>query len=237
MAAARGSFGTLARRKTNPMNPWPALGCEPPFVLPEDRQAIDNFNARATKRTRLEIDLLPEPFVGMVDAPVVLLTLNPGVSDDDFALHNEPAFRGRIRACHRQDKAAWPYYYLAPDVTGPGARWSARVLGPLIRELGLASVAQGVVLFEYLPYHSRGFGHARLALSSQAFTIGAVRSTIARAAAIFVTRGVRLWSTAIPELLGHPRLFATRSTRNIVISPRNCPAGWQGAVAGIRSAG
>jgi hypothetical protein len=219
------------------MNPWPALGQEPPFVLPDDREVIVQFNARATERTRLELDLLPEPFVGRLDAPVVLLTLNPGVSDGDFALHNDPAFRDRIRACHRQDKVAWPYYYLAPEVTGPGARWSARVLGPLIRELSLGAVSRGVALFEYLPYHSRGFGHARLEVASQAFTMAAVRVSIASAAAIFITRGAKLWSTAIPELVGHPHLFTTRSTQNIVISPRNCPAGWDSAVAGIRQAG
>ena len=65
------------------MNPWPALSYEPPFVLHEDLHPVLQFNARATGRTRLELDLLPEPFVGRVEAPVVLLTLNPGVSDDD----------------------------------------------------------------------------------------------------------------------------------------------------------
>ncbi len=218
------------------MNPWPALGCEAPFVLTEDRLAVVGFNARATERTRLELDLLPEPFVGRVDAPVLLLALNPGVSDGDFALHTEEFFRRRVRACHRQEAVDCPYYYLDPAVTGPGARWSARVLGPLIREVGLAKVARGVVLFEYVPYHSRRFAHHQLSLSSQAFSLACVRESLPQAAAVFVTRGLRLWSRAVPELLGHPRLFRTRSAQNIVISPRNCPAGWAAAVAGIRAA-
>src|SRR5206468_6592022 len=120
---------------------------------------------------------------------------------------------------------------------GPGARWSAQILGPLIRELGVVPVAHGVVLFEYLPYHSRGFGHDRLALSSQAFTFSRVRAALERAAALFVTRGLGLWSAAVPEIVGHPRFFRTRSTQNITISSKNCPEGWEAALAGIRTAG
>ena len=51
--------------------------------------------------------MLPEPFVGHLDAPVVLLALNPGVSDGDFALHKEDAFQRRVRACNRQDCVDW----------------------------------------------------------------------------------------------------------------------------------
>ena len=61
------------------MNPWPALPSEAPFVLPDDQEAIARFNVSAPERTRLELTLLPEPFVGSVDASVGLLTLNLGV--------------------------------------------------------------------------------------------------------------------------------------------------------------
>jgi len=218
-------------------NPWTALPSKAPFVLAEDSAAIARFNERATERTRVETDLLPEPFVGRLEAPVVLLALNPGVSDGDFELHEDLAFQDRVRSCHRQDPLAWPYYYLDPEVNGPGARWSARVLALLIRELGAARTANGVVLFEYMAYHSRGFAHDRVELPSQAFTFSLVRAALSRATAVFVTRGLKLWSKAIPQLADHPRLFRTRSTQNIVISPRNCPEGWNAALAGLRAAG
>jgi hypothetical protein len=221
----------------DPMNPWHTLGPDAPFVLAEDHEAVTRFNATAVDATRLELGLLPEPFVGNLDAPVMLLALNPGVSDGDFELHTNEAFRRRVLACHRQESNDWPYYYLDPAVTGPGARWSARVLGPLVREVGVEAVAHGVVLFEYLPYHSRRFAHHRLSLLSQAFSFACVRASLSKAAAVFVTRGVEPWTMAVPELLRHPRLFRTSSTQNITISPRNCPDGWASAVAGIRSAG
>jgi hypothetical protein len=138
-----------------------------------------------------------------------------------------------VRACHRQQPIGWPYYYLDPHVDGPGARWSARILGPLIREVGARTVAERVVLFEYLPYHSRGFGHSRLALPSQAFTVARVRVALRGAAAIFVTRGRALWEDAVPELVNHPRVFRTHSVQNVVISPRNCPDGFGAAVAAL----
>jgi hypothetical protein len=215
------------------MNPWLKVPDSAPFVLADDRPAIDRFNASAPSRTRVETDLLPEPFVGRVDAPIVLLALNPGVSDGDFALHRQAAFRDLVRACHRQASTDWPYYYLNPNVEGPGARWSRRVLGPLIRAAGLEAVARGIVLFEYFPYHSRAFAHRALRVPSQQFGFGVLRQALKTAAAVFVTRGRALWEATIPELAQHPRLFRTNSTQNIVISPRNALAGFEHALSGL----
>ena len=78
------------------MNPWLALPSRAPYVLPEDRSAVERFNRTAAAPVRLETSLLPEPYVGRVDAPVVLLTLNPGVSPGDFALHTDSAFQQRV---------------------------------------------------------------------------------------------------------------------------------------------
>ena len=217
------------------MNPWIAVPDAAPYVLSEDRDLVERFNVRATARTRLETDLLPEPFVGRVEAPIVLLTLNPGVADGDFALHRQASFRERVRACYRQEVTDWPYYYLDPTLDGPGARWSRRVLGPLIGAAGLDVVARGVVLFDYFPYHSRGFAHEALRVPSQTYGFAAVGRALAHAAAIFITRGRRIWESAVPELATHSRLFRTNSAQNIVISPRNAPSGWAHALDGLRA--
>ena len=169
-----------------------------------------------------------------MDAPIVLLLLNPGVSDGDFALHRQPEFRERLRACHRQEEAAYPNYYLDPAVTGPGARWTARVLSFLIREFGVQTVASHVAAFEYFPYHSRGFAHRRVRVPSQAFTLGILRSAIHDEAAIFITRGRAIWEEAVPELRGYGRAFSTGSVQNVVISPKNCPEGYEAARDALR---
>jgi hypothetical protein len=217
------------------LNPWIAVPDAAPYVLTEDRDLVERFNAKATPRTRIETDLLPEPFVGRLDAPIVLLTLNPGVADGDFALHRQPSFQERVRACYRQEATDWPYYYLDPTLDGPGARWSRRVLGPLISVAGLEVVARGVVLFDYFPYHSRAFGHHALRVPSQTYGFAAVYRALANAAAVFITRGRRIWESAIPELATHSHLFGTNSVQNIVISPRNAPGGWDHALLGLRA--
>ncbi len=216
-----------------PANPWLDLSATRPHVLPKDAETITRFNSNAPERTRIETRLLPEPFVGRLDAPVVLLALNPGFSDGDIVCHGKAAFRARIRDCYRQAERDWPYYYLAPGVEGPGAAWSRRVLGPLIREVGLADVARGVVLVEFLAYHSRAFAHGRLKLPSQEFTFAKVRASLRSARAVFVTRGMDLWASRVPELVGHPRVFRTNSRQNIVISSRNAPDGWRAAVSAL----
>lgn len=210
-------------------NPWLKLPPEPPFVLPEDRPAIETFNRSAVPDYRVETALMPEPFVGRPDAPILLLLLNPGVSDDDFALHEQPDFRQRVRACHHRQSATYANYFLDPDVSGPGARWMSRVLGSLIREFGAQTVATGVASLEYFPYHSRRFAHHRLRVPSQRYGFDLLRAAIRRDAAIFVTRGARIWEEAVPELRGCHRAFRTRSVQNVAISPRNCPEGYEAA--------
>src|SRR5690348_8054992 len=98
------------------MNPWTALPRSAPYVLATDVDPIARFNATARAPFRIELGLMPEPFVGRVDAPIVLLTLNPGVSADDFALHGDEAFRSRVRRCHVQGAMEYPNYYLDPEI-------------------------------------------------------------------------------------------------------------------------
>ena len=59
------------------MNPWIAVPDAAPYVLSEDRDLIERFNVRATPRTRIETDLLPEPFVGRMEALVIIALFNP----------------------------------------------------------------------------------------------------------------------------------------------------------------
>ena len=59
-------------------NPWVDLPEESPFVLHGDAAAIARFNARANERHRIRLDVLPEPFIGRPDAPLVLLNRTAG---------------------------------------------------------------------------------------------------------------------------------------------------------------
>lgn len=85
-------------RHPNETNPWLQLPAEPPYVLPADRPFVDRFNERARDRHRIRLEIIPEPYLGNPDAPVVLLNLNPGFVDDDRGLLLEPPFNDAARA-------------------------------------------------------------------------------------------------------------------------------------------
>lgn len=54
-------------------NPWHRLPDTPPFVHPDDRDFVEEFNSRASGDRLLRTGIAPEAFVGAKDAPVVLL--------------------------------------------------------------------------------------------------------------------------------------------------------------------
>ena len=90
-------------------NPWTHLPTRAPFVLREDREAIESFNRRTRLETQIETALLPVPFVGRIDAPVILLLLKPG--SERRILHlasHRRDIAGPVRACHRQDSVECP---------------------------------------------------------------------------------------------------------------------------------
>jgi hypothetical protein len=207
-------------------NPWIYLPDAPPYVLDTDADAIRNFNANANERHRVATELLPEPFVGRLDAPIFMLLLNPGIEGSEFVVHHDPDFFQAVRACYRQDPSDYPQYFLAPKAKGPGVSWNRRVLKPLITEFGLRAVSANVTLLEYFPYHSVAFAHHKLHVPSQEFGFHVLREAIKRDSVIFVTRGFRIWEAAVPELGRYRRAFRTRSVQNVVISARNCPDGY-----------
>ena len=68
---------------------------------------------------KLHLELFPEPFIGRVDAPAVLLSLNPGFdpkSDPDC--HAKSVMRKAVQANLGQQPQAYPFYPLSPDFDG-----------------------------------------------------------------------------------------------------------------------
>ena len=122
--------------------------------------------------------MLPEPFLGRRDAPVVLLNLNPGYSPEGPRIHSDPSFAARVRRnlCHLP--AEYPFYLLDPAITGPGRDWWEPKLRQLIGQVGRQVVATGVLCIEYFPYHSRRFRHRRLPLPSQQYSFSLVREAL-----------------------------------------------------------
>jgi hypothetical protein len=221
-------------------NPWHAIDpSNPPYVLASDEPHIRAFNTTVGDDSdyALDLTLLPDPWVGRLEAAVVLLNLNPGLSPGDAAAHKLPKLRRAIVANLRQEPSRFPLFYLDPDLAdAPGARWWRQSLRPLIERFGADQVASHVVCLEFHAYHSDAYKPLPVTLPSQWFVFGKLRAAIHRGATVVVMRGQAAWQKAVPELLSHPQVFSTRNPRVSVVSPRNCPDGWEQIVITIEAA-
>src|SRR5688572_19533734 len=154
------------------VNPWARLPSEPPFVLAEDRLSVETFNEQNRKRLDRQIrtELMPEPFIGRVDAPLVILALNPGFSSRDASAHARPEFRSAVRRCLGGAPMPYPFFHLDPTIEGPGWDWWKLALKELLEGYDRATLARSILCLEFFPYHSKEFAHGHLRLPSQEYT-------------------------------------------------------------------
>lgn len=218
-------------------NPWLRLPSIAPFVLPDDRGRLEEFNAKAKPEHRYDLCLYPDPFFGADQANVVFLLLNPGLDDKDRRVHSRPAFADIARKNLSHGLKQYPFLYLHPVCADtPGGAWWRKRARSLIEEdgLGLESVANGIACIQFMPYHSAKYSSASPSLPSQQYGFKLVRDAIAREAEIVVMRSERLWLTAVPELATYPRLHAGRNPRAPFISPGNLPSSYNRIVQRLR---
>lgn len=201
------------------LNPWRALPAIVPFVLPIDGAAIASFNTRASDPFQLRLEIIPEPYLGNPDAPVVLLNSNPGFSVADQAVHLAPHFNDAARANLEHRPSPYPFYLLDPGLPSPGQTWWLKKLRTLITATTLEDVANAVFVVELHGYHSTKFSSA-LRLPSQEYTRELVLRAIARRADFVIMRGERHWLQLVPELATANRSLV-RNVQNPTISPGN----------------
>lgn len=163
----------------------------------------------------------------------MLLSLIPGVSEEDRQVHARPSFRAAVRRNLRHEPQPYPFYYLDPAEEGPGHAWCRKHLRPVLERVAAEQVAQRLLMVQYFPYHASRFAHERLQLPSQSSSFTLVRQAVARNAVVVVLRSERLWLEAVPELAGHGRLYRLRSRQNSMLSPRNCPDGFEEVVGAL----
>jgi hypothetical protein len=218
---------------SEPSNPWPPVPSRSPYVLDCDRDAINEYNAKTREEYAVRLDVMPEPFVGITAAPVVLLNLNPGFDGKDPEVHARPEFQALLRNSYDHGPSAFPFYFLDPTLESPGRQWWKRKLRCLLEQFEPKKLARSLLCVEYFPYHSIRFRHASLQLPSQEYGFGLVRSAVARGSVVVIMRAERHWKEKIPELEGYSRAFRLNSSQNVAVSPRNC-AGFGVIVSAIR---
>jgi hypothetical protein len=195
-------------------NPWRALPRHAPFVLDIDRAHVDAWNAGKPEfaPSWIHTGRLPEPRLGPVDAPVVLLQLNPSYDARAFDIRQIDC---AIEAL--QDEQSAHACLAAPN------DWWDETFSTLLKRFGRERLSRRVMSIEYFPYASARFDHAHLRLPSQEYTFALVRAALAADALFVVTRGLDLWIGAVPQLRAHlhKRVFRTRNRQRAFVSAGN----------------
>lgn len=220
-------------------NPWMRLPVTSPFVLAEDAEAIRLFNADAKPDHRVIIDkLLPEPFIGDPEAPILMLSNNPGFdpeSDKNSDLRQRSEYMRLMREslCYRFSE--YPFVYLNPAFDEI-EHWWRQKLRTLLAKFGHKVVARSVCNIVYFPYCSRRFAHGKCELSSQQYGFELVRAAVERGAIVVLMRKgqKRLWQEKVKGLAGYDNMVILRNPQMPAISSRNCePGDYEKIVAAI----
>lgn len=205
-------------------NPWQLLPARPPFVLADDEAEVRRFNEHAAARHRLRVEaILPEPFVGDPDAPVLVLGNNPGVTDAGLVRRSEPRFRARMRANLLHQPSDWPFVFFDPNVDhGNRTWWEVKLQGLL--HFKHEHLSRTILAVEHFPYPSEEYPRGRLRLRSaaQQYSFELVRRAIEREAIIVVTRGMRRWLRDVPALDRYHGLCELRNKQKGGITSGNC---------------
>jgi hypothetical protein len=222
-------------------NPWKALPLGAPYVLEEDRAQVDRYNARCEAQSstdneafRLRTNLLPDPFIGRIEAPVIVLFANPGYTDgsraarwkcdSDDTAHKRPDVEQLYRANYAQAVMDYPLFFLDPRMEQtPAGYWCRHLfLAALRKEIQDDRVlARSIALVEFFPYHSARYRFVKsFEVESQKYSRQLVVSAMNRRATIIVMRCRSALETAIPALKDYEYIKAA-SPQSPAASPGN----------------
>ena len=200
---------------------------EAPYVHVADKLAVAAFNLRASAEHRIHTDVLPEPFLGRKDAPIVLLNLNPGFDEHAYLTYEDRYTRDVWRKNVLHEPLAYPFYFLDPQFShAGGARWWKNKLKEPIQIAGERAVANTILCIEYFPYPSRKYKPMPSLVASQQYSFDLANYAIDRNAVIVLMRARRRWEHVVPRLSGYPNLFTLNSGQSGAISRKNCVHGF-----------
>lgn len=211
-------------------NPWLALPEQKPFVLSGDAPNLQPYSEYPTP-TAYRLHLLPLPFQGRPNAPVVILGLNPGYDVGDETKQTTDYFIETNFRNYRHDPTLpYPLFFLDPEIegesSGKGQQWWYRRLKHLRVLYEDKLLAQALLSVQYVPYRSTSYKQARHHLPSQEYGFELVRQAIRRNALIIGLRSARLWKEAVKELDGYGRFFTASNPRNPVLNEQQLGRGY-----------
>jgi hypothetical protein len=216
------------------VNPWLAPPKHKPFVLSDDAPKLQAYSDYPSS-TAYRLHLLPLPFQGRPDAPIVVLGLNPGYDEGDETKQTTDYFiETNLRNYRHDSTLPYPLFFLDPEIegetSGAGQKWWHQRLKPLRQHYNDDKLlARSILSVQYVPYRSKTYKHSRNYLESQKYGFELVRQAVERGALIIALRSGRLWEEAVPELKEYARFYQLSNPRYPVLSEqqfRHKPEGW-----------
>jgi len=202
-------------------NPWSELPGQSPYVLDIDRASIEKYNTLHKDDEKIIVESIPEPFIGNPQsAKVVLLSLNPGHSEDDAKAHFDGDFRKAMMHNLRHEAQECPFYGLNPKFawTAGGIWWRAHTRRLHDAGLPWECISQGLLVIEWFPYHSKTSGlPTKPVCPSQNYSFQLAREML-ESKIVVGMRSKKFWLNAAPTVQNVPFL---KNPQNPYISVGN----------------
>lgn len=209
-------------------NPWRGLPQVAPYLLPSDREAVLIENKSLKEFHKIRHNVLPEPYLGNPEAPIILLNLNPGYAEEDIPFYEQAHVHEMWRKNILHEASEYPFWLIDPslDENVGGTKWWLKKFKEPIQIAGLKNVANRICCIEWFPYHSHKFKQLKENLDSQKYSFYLVEQAIKRNAIIVIMRSKNIWFESIPSLRNYKYKYYLNSAQNVAISRKNCPKGF-----------
>lgn len=216
---------TTPRKLTHTENPWSNFQSTPPFLLSEDIPTIAKFNEKQENSPfKIQTQLFPEPYVGNPEtAEIILLSLNPGYSDQDDDFHrNNQNFREIIFENLNHTSKEYPFFPFNPSIKdSPVAKYWKKRLRELIDQSNEKILSNKICCIEYFPYHSKKYRQLKIDPISSNYNKQLIENCIQRRALIIIMRAKRKWLKLVPKLNDYSNCFTVHSFANPAITKNN----------------
>ena len=207
-------------------NPWKNISSES-LVLECDLPYVTEHNKVQSALNRpqhvLETSLPPVPFLGMHEAPLVILLANPGLSEFHDKRQREPKNLEFILDAARTPGGtpAWPLTARG-QVIDQRRWWVTRMKDVADVVGGFEELANRLLSIELHGYHSEKWSAPLVTFPSQHFNFFLVQQAMERGATIVIGRCQHHWYASVPGLSSYKnQVSQLLSPRSAYISRGN----------------
>ena len=203
-----------------PKNPWEKISRKN-TIADCDRSLVQPYLIGLSKRIvnqQIHNELLPEPFLGNLNANVYLLNGNPGYSPQDSLATNDSLFESEIQKTLKQNSGTAPTSFLWLDSAFrfyPGAIWWRKKLNQVLKIKSNPKIC----VVEYFPYHTENLPKL-ISLPSNNYLDWYINDAIDKKKNIVIMRCASEWIARIPKLSNY-NYFMCSNTRNVSITEGN----------------